>query len=145
MTRRVKTVHEKLKHWLIELGDENGYEAYSGDSEPVDVRVKRKHIEYRPDVVWNYKGRLYIIELAFSEDWRAIVGEFLLVSLIKNCREFFMVTIGDPDFTGDIFKIVERKLNFHRWISYTFEEVDLNSIRDMKKEIESHLEEKRWI
>lgn len=119
MTRRVKTVHEKLKHWLIELGDENGYEAYSGDSEPIDVRVERKHVEYRPDVVWNYKGRLYIIELAFSEDWRAIVGEFLLVSLIKNCREFFMVTIGDPDFTGDLFKIVDRKLKFHRWISYT--------------------------
>lgn len=107
--------------------------------------MKRKHVEYRPDVVWNYKGRSYIIELAFSEDWRAIVGEFLLVSLIKNCREFFMVTIGDPDFTGDLFKIVERKLKFHRWISYTFEEADLNSIRNMKKEIESYLEEKGWI
>lgn len=130
---------------MVELGKEHGYETYSGDSQPVDVRVKRKHIEYAPDVVWDWKGRLYITELAFSEDWRAIAGEFLLASLIKNCKGFFMVTVGDPDFTGDLFKIIEKKLDFHQWISYTFEESDLSNFRKVKREIQSYLKEREWI
>ena len=142
MPRKKKTVHEDLKQWLLELGKSNGYETYSGDSEPIDIRIKRKRVEYIPDVIWNWKGGLYIIELAFSEDWRAIVGEFLLVSMIKNCKEFFMVTVGDPEFTGDLFKIVEKKLGFHRWISYTFEEIDLET---MRRELRSYLKEKEWI
>lgn len=145
MPRKPKTAHQRLKTWLIELGQKAGYESYSGDSESIDIRVKRKHIEYQPDVVWNWKGDLYIVELAFSEDWRAIVGEFLLVSMIKNCKDFLMVTVGDPEFTGDLFKIVGKKLDFRRWFSYTFEESDLENVDKMKREIRSYLKERRWI
>ena len=145
MPRKPKTVHQRLKTWLIGLGQKAGYESYSGDSEPIDIRVKRKHIGYQPDVIWNWKGDLYIVELAFSEDWRAIVGEFLLVSMIKNCKDFLMVTVGDPEFTGDLFKIVGKKLDFRRWCSYTFEESDLEHVDEMKREIRSYLKERQWI
>ena len=145
MARKKKKVHDELKQWLLELGEKYGYDVYSGDSEPIDIRIKKKHIEYKPDVVWVWKGGLYIIEIAFSEDWRAIVGEFLLVSMIKNCKEFFMITVGDPSFSGDLFRIIQKKLDFNRWISYTFEYSDLNDAEKIKREVKSYLKESEWI
>ncbi len=83
--------HSIFKEYLIEVGksvkDARGnpyYEVYSGDSEPLDIRHKKKHFEYQPDVVWKRKGKLYLIEIAFNEDWRSIVGELTLVYLTKR-------------------------------------------------------------
>jgi hypothetical protein len=67
-------VHDALKYWLIALGenttDARGkqyYEdVYSGDSKPVDVREGMSHLEWRPDVVLVRRGRMTIIEIAFS-------------------------------------------------------------------------------
>lgn len=51
----------KLRIFLIGLGQSEGYKAYSGDSEPLDVRIKQRHIEYKPNVIWKTKrGRHYI-------------------------------------------------------------------------------------
>ena len=47
-----RSFHETLKNFLIELGKEGGYRAYSGDSEPLDVRIKQSRVEYKPDVIW---------------------------------------------------------------------------------------------
>lgn len=145
MPSKKKSPHEELKHWLLDLGRKKGYDSCSGDSEPIDIRIKRKHIEYNPDVIWTWKGGLYITEIAFSEDWRAIVGEFLLVSMIKNCKGFLMITIGDPDFTSDVFHLVDKKLDLPDWISYTFEESALNNVQKMKKDLRSWLRENEWI
>lgn len=55
--------HDALKAYLLDLGkkveDYKGkpyYEVYSGDSEPIDIRLGRRHIAYQPDVVWVKKG-----------------------------------------------------------------------------------------
>lgn len=146
MPRRKTTVHNELKQWLLDLGLKSGYkESYSGDSEPIDIRVGEKHVEYHPDVVWNWKGGLYIIELAFSDNWRAIAGELLLASIVKNCKWFYTITVGDPDFTGALFKIIGTKVDFNRWSSYTFEDSDLKDVEKMKREIKGHLKELGWI
>lgn len=146
MPRKKKTVHDELKQWLLDLGTKSGYiESYSGDSEPIDIRVGRKSVEYHPDVVWNWNGGFYIIELAFSDDWRAIAGELLLSSIVKNCKWFYMITVGEPDFTGALFNIIGKKVNFNKWSSYTFEYSDLEDVEKMKREIKGHLKEMQWI
>jgi hypothetical protein len=145
LVRGKTTVHTELKQWLLELGEKSGYEAYSGDSEPIDIRIKKKHIEYFPDVIWNWKGGLYITEIAFSEDWRAIVGEFFLASMIKNIKGFFMITVGDSGFTYDLFHIIDKKMGFGKWISYTFDNSDLRNLEKMKANIKSWLKQNQWI
>lgn len=146
MPRKKKSVHDELKQWLLDLGAKSGYdEAYSGDSEPIDIRIGEKHVEYHPDVVWNYRGGLHIIELAFSDDWRAIAGELLLASIAKNCKWFCVITVGDYDFWNALFKIIEKKLDFHKWSSYTFEDSDLTDVEKMKKEIKAHLKTMQWL
>jgi hypothetical protein len=67
--------------------------------------------------------------------------------MIKNCRDFYIITVGDSDFTGDLFKLLEKKLDFHRWISYTFEEADLRArnVERMKIEIRKQLKSREWI
>jgi len=147
-----RRTHTRLKRWLLKLGknveDSKGnpyYKVYSGDTQPIDIRFKMKRIEYRPDVVWSQRGRLRIIEIALTENWRAIVGEFTLASFIPNCRGFFIITVGDPEFTGDLFHIVGEKLGWKKWISYTFEEEDLSDLNKMKTAIRQWLEEKKWI
>ena len=131
-----ESLHNSLKQWLVELGkrikDANGkpkYEAYSGDSRPIDVRYGKKHVEYLADVVWNRRGRLYIIELAFSENWRCIVGEIALASMIKDCR-FFLITQGLPnEFINNLVPMFGKKLRVH-WMYYNYEEVsDLDSMK----------------
>ena len=146
LTKQKKRVHDELKQWLLDLGKKSGYDhTYSGDSEPIDIRIKKKHVEYNPDVVWNHKGNLYIIEIAFSEDWRAIAGEFLLVSMIRNCKGFLIITEGDPDFTNDLFHLMDKQLDLPYWISYTFEPKDLKNVDNVKRKIKSWLTKNSWI
>jgi hypothetical protein len=144
-----ESLHDSLKQWLVELGkqtkDANGnprYEAYSGDSQPIDVRYGKKHVEYNPDVVWNRRGRLYIIELAFSENWRSIVGEIALASVIKDCK-LFLITQGFPNgFMENLVPMFGKKLGVH-WMYYNYEE--LSDLDSMKKDIWKWLKEKRWV
>jgi hypothetical protein len=144
-----ETLHDSLKQWLVELGkqikDAKGkprYEAYSGDSQPIDIRYGKKHVEYNPDVVWSRRGRLYIIELAFSENWRSIVGEIALASMIKDC-ELFLITQGFPStFIENLIPMFGKKLGVH-WMYYNYEEV--SNLDSMKKDIRKWLKEKHWI
>jgi hypothetical protein len=139
-----------LKQWLVELGkqskDANGnprYEAsYSGDSEPIDIRYGKKHVEYIPDVVWNRKGRLHIIELAFSENWRSIVGEIASASMIKGCK-LALITQGFLDtFVENLVPMFGEKLEVW-WMYNNYEEVsDLDS---MKRDIRKWLKDSNWI
>lgn len=120
-------VHGALKEYLLELGtnvkNSKGkpyYRVYSGDSEPIDIRLGKKHYEYLPDVVWERKGRPYIIEIALSEDWRSIVGEITLASLAKGCAGILVITtcVWKEKELDDLMSIVGGKLGvvWWRWI-----------------------------
>jgi len=91
-------LHEELKDWLTTLGNAqtwNGkhyYRGYSGDEEPLDVRVRRRHIAYSPDVIWAHHGDLLVFELAFTEDWRAIAGEVSLAGLSGRVAKTYIIT-----------------------------------------------------
>jgi hypothetical protein len=144
-----ENLHNSLKQWLVELGkqakDSKGnvkYEAYSGDSQALDIRYGKKHVEYNPDVVWNRKGRLHIIELAFSENWRSIVGEIALASMVKNSK-LLLVTTGFPnEFIDNLVPMFGKKLGVH-WTYYNFEEP--NNLREMKKDILKWLKDLHWL
>lgn len=103
------SLHTSLKKWLIELGENYTYNkkryyqrCYSGDSEPIDVRKGKRHIEYQPDVIFERNGRLSVIELAFEEDWRAIAGEICLCSLSGRVDSLLIIRFQginpDPDY-----------------------------------------------
>jgi hypothetical protein len=144
-----ESLHNSLKQWLVELGkqakDSRGnpkYEAYSGDSQAVDIRYGKKHVEYNPDVVWNRKGKLHIIDLAFSDNWRSIVGEIALVSMIKNSK-LFVITQGFPnEFIDNLVPMFGKKLDVH-WMYYNYEELD--DLETMKKDIRKWLKDAHWL
>lgn len=142
-------LHDRLKQWLVELGkqikDGRGnpqYESYSGDSQPIDIRVGMKHVEYQPDVVWNRKGKLYIMELAFSENWRSIVGEIALASMKKHCKVLLITQGFENEFIDNLVPLFGKKLGVH-WTYYNFEE--LSDYSSMKRDIRKFLKELHWI
>ena len=147
-----KQLHNRLKHWLIELGKEAGYESFSGDSEPIDIRVKRSRIEYKPDVVWNRRGKFYFLELAFTEDWRSVIGEFILASLKRNSRGFFVIRISfddetresDYDLFHNLFKILSRKEKM-RWAFYLFTKHEITDFDYVKRKLKEALKEYKWL
>ena len=91
---REKRLHDKLKTFLIAVGAKEGYKSFSGDSECLDIRLKRKHIEYQPDVIWKNRTSCHIFEFAFTEDWRAIAGEFTLAWL-AGCSSFTIFRLAE--------------------------------------------------
>ena len=142
-----KSLHEKIKNLLIELGQGEGYRAYSGDSEPLDIRIKQKHIEYKPDVIWKTKkGRHYIFEIAFTEDWRAVTGEYTL-SWISNSSRYFVFRLVEGeeelDFEYDLLSnllgiLSERfkKTSWYFWIITKDEAKDFDMLsRKIKKQL----------
>lgn len=85
--------HTAVKKALMELGESTErYKAKSGDSEPLDVRLGKRHITYRQDVYWlTPQGRIMVFEIPLTEDERAIVGELCLASLVPNAVRFFAI------------------------------------------------------
>lgn len=79
---------------LIDIGSKAGYASFSGDSECLDIRLKRKHIEYKPDVIWKSRNSCHVFEIAFTEDWRAIVGEYTLAWL-AGCSTFIVFRLEE--------------------------------------------------
>jgi hypothetical protein len=76
--------HQNVVDVLVEIGEESGkYDAFLGDSRPIDLRFKKTHVEYRPDVYWSNKRtkKRTVFEVPFQEDWRAIVGEMTMALL----------------------------------------------------------------
>lgn len=144
-----ESLHDSLKQWLVDLGnqikDSRGnpkYEAYSGDSQPIDIRYGKKHIEYSPDVVWNRKGQQYFIELAFSENWRSVVGEIALASMVKNCKLLLITQGFTNEYVDNLVPMFGKKLDVN-WMYYNFEE--LGDLDSMKKDIRKWLKESHWL
>lgn len=147
-----ESVHEILKRYLLDLGrevkDSRGkpyYEVYSGDSEPIDIRLRRRHIEYLPDVVWERRGKPLIIEIALTEEWRSIVGELTLAHLTKNCTGILIITANwDSDYLSNLVSLVGDKLGI-TWYWMNLEQEDLDDIERAKKTIRSSLKKWEWI
>src|SRR5579859_4603690 len=91
-------LHKSIKSWLTELGSsqlnkgKKYYRCYSGDGEPLFVQQKRRHVSYRPDVVWEDGSQSVVFELAFTDGWRAITGEVLLAALSRKVAKVFIIT-----------------------------------------------------
>jgi len=143
--------HEELKNFLIEYGEKKGYKSYSGDSEPLDIRLRQKHIEYKPDVIWKRKESYYIFEIAFTENWRAIIGEFILASLKEGSRFFIFRLVKTEeevgsayDFLNNLFSILGEKndLNWYFWI---FTEQDAKNFGRAKVKIRKQLREWKFV
>jgi hypothetical protein len=88
--------HQTIKEVLLEIPFKYRPRYYkdakSGDSQPLDIRLRRKHITYAPDVYWvNKTEKIIIFEIAFNEDQRSIVGELTLASLVPNAWKFFVI------------------------------------------------------
>jgi len=149
---RKKQFHEEMKSFLIEIGEKEGYKAFSGDSECLDIRIKKKRIEYKPDVVWNTGKSCYVFEFAFTEDWRAVIGEFALAWL-KGCSRFFVFRLVDTeeeqdseyDLLNNLFGILWKgfkRIKKTRWFFWVLTKKDERDIERTKKNIRKEL--KKW-
>lgn len=140
--------HVVLKEYLLELGkqvkDARGqpyYKVYSGDSEPIDIRFRRKHIEYAPDIVWERRGKPFIIEIALNEDWRSIVGEITLANLTKKCTGILIITTGwDEDYFGNLVPLIGNKLGV-TWYYIILDEEEIKEIERAKRTLRTNLKE----
>ena len=151
--KQEKRVHEKIKNLLIELGKEAGCEAYTGDSEPLDIRVKQKHFTFNPDVVWIKNGSYYVFEIAFTEDWRAVVGEYTLSWLKKNCTKFFVFRLVKDDesrekeyeLLNNVMGILGKRFKKTVWSFWIFTEEELENFSKLKKSLVDTLLEFKFI
>jgi len=101
-----KRLHDDLKSFLVEVGKREGYTSFSGDSECLDIRLKKRHTEYKPDVIWKSKTSCQVFEFAFTEDWRAIVGEFTLAWL-AGCSSLTVFRLADSkEYTKDFHTMI---------------------------------------
>lgn len=91
----MKTMHDRLKEWLVSLGEENGYEAWTTDVQNnVEFsKIRNIKVDYRPDVVWKHirTRQKVLFELAFQEDYRQIVGEVFLASQVESFRKIYII------------------------------------------------------
>ena len=110
------TVHDEIRDWLVNLGQQNGYEAWTTDKKNrVQVSICRdSKVDYRPDVVWKPpKTREKILfELIFTEDFRKVIGEMFLASQVENFTKMFFIR---PTEDEPFWK------NIERFLRYTFE------------------------
>jgi hypothetical protein len=147
-----KKFHEKIKNFLIELGEKEGYKSYSGDSEPLDIRLRKKRIEYKPDVIWKRRETYYVFEIAFTEDWRAIVGEYTL-SWLKECSRFFVFTYVDSkdnvnyeyDFLNSLLTILGKTFKETTWYFWVFTKEDARNFKKTKIQIKKWLRKYNFI
>ncbi len=106
-------VDDHLKEWLITLGQNNGYDAWTPDTKDnVEFsKIKNFKIDYRPDVVWRNKRtkRKVFFELAFKEDFRQVIGEVFLASLVDGYTKIFVIR---PTGKEDFWKNVEGFLRY---------------------------------
>jgi len=148
-----KRLHEKIKNFLIGLGQSEGYKAYSGDSEPLDVRIKQRHIEYKPDVIWKTKrGRHYIFEIAFTEDWRAVVGEYTL-SWISNSSRYIVFRLVEGkkeqdleyNLLSNLLGILYEQFKTTTWYFWIITKDEAKNFEMLRKKIKKQLKEWNFI
>lgn len=104
-------MHDKLKDWLITLGKENGYEAWTTDrKDNVELsKFRDAKVDYRPDVVWKHKRtrEKIVFELIFQEDYRQVMGEMFLASQVENfSKMYFIRPTEDEPFWKNIEKFL---------------------------------------
>jgi hypothetical protein len=103
------TVHDRLRDWLVTLGEDNGYEAWTPDKKNnVEVsKFRDAKVDYRPDGVWRKNRQKLVFELAFTEDFRKIIGEMFLSSQIEGFSKiYFIRPTDDEPFWKDIEKFL---------------------------------------
>lgn len=144
-----KSFHDELKSFLIELGEKEGYKSYSGDSEALDIRLKQKRIEYKPDVIWKRKEAYYIFEIAFTEDWRAIIGEYILTALKEGSRFFIFRFVktdeevdSQYDFLNSLLSILGKKFETTKWYFWVLTKQDAKNIEKTKTTLRKSL--RKW-
>ena len=147
-------IHDDLKNWLVERiaktvdGRGNPYytRVYSGDQEPVDVRSGKSHFYFQPDVVLERHGKKWFIEIALSEDWRSIIGEFVIANLVSGFRNILFVTTGwDGEFMSNALKVLRSKYELGKWTYIILDEKETKSLPKAKKAVENCLEKYDWI
>ncbi len=139
-----KKIHDILKYWIMERAEEkhdargNKYydRIYSGDTEPVDIRVRMKHFDYRPDVVLVRKGMKNIIEIALSEDWRAVVGELALVKACRASNAVFIVYEWGEDVIENIMNVMGEILGFENLSYINLDEDEYSDLEKVKNKVE---------
>jgi len=108
-----KRMHNKIRDWLITLGKDHGYKAWTTDRKSnIEVsKIRNAMVEYRPDVVWKYERtrEKVFFELAFEEDYRAVVGEMFLASQVESFSKMYFIR---PTEHRSFWKNTEKFLRF---------------------------------
>jgi len=147
-------IHELLKTFLIDLGKSvkdsrnNPYydNVYSGDSEPVDIRLGKRHLEDKPDVGWERRGKPFLIEITMTQEWRTIVGQITLASMVKNIGGIFILTSGwTTDYINTVVSLICGKLGVTQWFMLNLSKEDMEDIDKAKKTIISYLRKYNWV
>jgi hypothetical protein len=100
-------LHDSIKYWLISLGQEEGYEAWTTDLQNrIEVsKFRNAIVKYRPDVVWkNKRNREKVFfEVIFENDYRQVVGMMFLASRVEDFTKMFFIRPTEyPDYWKEI-------------------------------------------
>ena len=154
------SMHDRIRDWLVVLGEKNGYEAWTPDKKnEVEVsKIRNVKVDYRPDVVWRSKRtrEKVFFELVFQEDFRQVIGEMFLASQTENIRKMYFIR---PTEDEPFWKNIENYLRFafrreegivkthHRPSFIIFDRsLEKNSKEDeIKEKIASVLKKDNWI
>jgi len=149
-------LHDQLKNWLLEVGehsvDRKGKlyytRTYSGDSEPLDIRKGKKHVEYRPDVIFERGKSRFIIEIAQNDPWLAWVGEVFMAKLATGFWGVCLVLFDEGrelvrNRLGLVEIVLEFKPNYLYYVVLEGEEA--TNIDLAKKTLRLYLEKKGWL
>jgi len=143
------SIHNNLRDLLVEMGskgiDSKGERyfsrSYTGDSEPLDIRRGKKSTEWNPDIIWIRNGKTFITEIALSENWRSIVGEFTLAK-ISDAWGILFISDFDYEYLSDLLSILGQSLNYKKWYFYHVE--DLKNPRKIAKEVVDWLKKEKF-
>ncbi|MCK4568560.1 MAG: hypothetical protein KAU48_14730 [Candidatus Thorarchaeota archaeon] len=147
-------IHDDLKNWLVKRiartvdgrGKPYYTRVYSGDQEPVDGRAGKFHFDFRPDVVLDRHGKKWFIEIALSEDWRAIVGELFLVNMVSGFKSIlFIISRWEYEFMTNVLHAMRNKYDLGGWAFLILDEKEVNNLTKAKKSVENYLTELDWI
>jgi hypothetical protein len=116
--------------------------------------VGNHRVEYAPDVIWERNvrgGPLWLFEVAFQEDWRAVVGEVTLAALHGRCKGIGILTL-DWDQTWkvkpsarDCVEMMNRRLyeDYNTWAGVIhLSSKELKQLSNVKRRVTREL--KKW-
>ncbi len=99
-------------------------------------------------MIWQRKGKYNLIELAFTEDWRSIVGELALAHMTDDLGRIIVTANNengwDPDSISNLVSLVGTKLGIDwAWINLAQEAID--DTDKGKKVLKQYLKKYEWI